>query len=203
MPSTRRVPIRALHVTDFLLANRACCVSRAEITRRRISADDSPVRSADISRNFTCGTSTCRSIRSSNGPEMRPKIILNLPRCATAFRRHFPVGRRIHRRDQHELRRKSHRPGRARNRHIPFLQRLPHRFQNAAFELRQFIEKQHAVVRQRNFTRRRIHIPAQQSRIARRVMRRAKRSSRHQRLPRLQQARRCCESSSSPALLPT
>ena len=67
------------------------------------------------------------------------------------------------------------------------LQRLAHRLQNAALELRQFVQKQNAVVRQRNFSRRRIDVAAEQSRVARRVMRRAKWPARHQRLARPQQ----------------
>ena len=39
----------------------------------RIAAEVSPVCSAVISRNFTAGTSMCKSMRSSKGPEMRPR----------------------------------------------------------------------------------------------------------------------------------
>src|ERR1035437_2668116 len=39
------------------------------MTRSRICAEVSPGCVEDISRNFTCGTSMCRSIRSNNGPE--------------------------------------------------------------------------------------------------------------------------------------
>ena len=65
--------IRALHVTFGLPANRACCRCRAAMTRSRICADVSPGWVPDISRNFTGGTSMCMSIRSSNGPEIRPR----------------------------------------------------------------------------------------------------------------------------------
>jgi len=47
--------------------------SRAAMTRSRICADVSPGCAPDISRNFTCGTSMCISIRSSNGPEILPR----------------------------------------------------------------------------------------------------------------------------------
>jgi MFS family permease len=46
---------------------------RAATTLSRISADDSPTRPLAISWNLTAGTSTCRSIRSSSGPEIRPR----------------------------------------------------------------------------------------------------------------------------------
>src|SRR6185369_8915135 len=56
------------------------------------------------------------------------------------------------------------------------------RFQNAAFEFRQFVQKQHAVMRQRNFAGRWIDVAAQQTSIAGGVMRRAKWPARYQRL---------------------
>ena len=73
---------------------------------------------------------------------------------------------RVHRRHQHELRRESHRAGRARNGDAAFLKRLAHGLQHAPFEFRQFIEEEHAVMCQRNFTRRRIGVAAQQSGVA-------------------------------------
>ena len=65
--------MRALQVIFGLSAKRSCCRWRAATTRSRICAEVSPVRSLVISRNFTGGTSTCRSMRSSSGPEMRPR----------------------------------------------------------------------------------------------------------------------------------
>ena len=53
-------------------AKRADCISRAAITRRRIEALLSAAAVADISSRETGVTYTCRSIRSNNGPEMRP-----------------------------------------------------------------------------------------------------------------------------------
>jgi len=51
------------------------------------------------------------------------QIILNPARRTARFAGHLAVRRRVHRRNQHELRRKSHRAGRARNRDPAFLQR--------------------------------------------------------------------------------
>ena len=65
--------IRALQVIFGLCRNRSCWRRRAVTTRSRICADVSPVRSPAISRNLTGGTSTCKSMRSSNGPEILPR----------------------------------------------------------------------------------------------------------------------------------
>ena len=56
--------------------------------------------------------------------------------------------------------------------------------QHAALELRQFIEKQHAVMCERNLAGRGIDVAAQQAGVAGSVMRRAERPLRHQRLAR-------------------
>ena len=104
------------------------------------------------------------------------------------FTGHFPFWSRIHRRQQHELRGKRHRARRAGNGDAAFLQRLAQRLQNAALELRQFVQEQNAVVRERDFTRGRIDVAAEQAGVARRVMRRAKRPARDQRLARREQA---------------
>ena len=62
------------------------------------------------------------------------------------------------------------------------------RGQNAALEVRQVIEKQNAVVCQRDFARRGIDVAAEQARVAGRVVRRAERSLCHKRLAGFQQA---------------
>ena len=54
----------------------------------------------------------------------------------------------IHRRDEHELRGKSHRPRRARNGYATFFERLAHRLQHTALEFRQLVQEQNAVVRE-------------------------------------------------------
>ena len=68
--------------------------------------------------------------------------------------------------------------------HTALFQRLAHGFQHGAFELGQFVQKQHAVVRQRDFAGRRIGIAAEQTGVAGRVVRRAERTARDQRLAR-------------------
>ncbi len=112
------------------------------------------------------------------------QVILNLPRRAARLAGHFAVGCRVHGRHQHELGGKCHRARRARDRHLALFERLAHRFQHAAFELGQLVQEQNAVVRQRDFARRRIDISAQQTGIAGGVVRRAKRPLSDQRLSR-------------------
>ena len=126
-----------------------------------------------------------------NAVKQRPgnpaEIILDFARRRSRLPGHFSVRRRVHRRHQHELRGKGHRPGSARNGHPPFFQRLAHGFQNAALELRQFVQKQNAVVGERDFTGSRIDVAPQQTRVAGGMMGRAKRTPRHQCLARRQQ----------------
>ena len=70
----------------------------------------------------------------------------------------------------------------------PSSSRLAHGFQDAALEFGQFVQKQHAVVRQGNFAGRRIGVAAQQPGVAGGVMRGAERTARDQGLARLEQA---------------
>jgi hypothetical protein len=56
----------------------------------------------------------------------------------------------IHGRGQHETRRKSQRHGGARNAHRAILQRLAHHLEHITREFGELIEKEHAVVGQRN-----------------------------------------------------
>ena len=83
---------------------------------------------------------------------------------------------------------KRHRARRARNGDAAFFERLAHGFQHAALELRQFVEKQNAVMRERNFAGRRIDVAAEQAGVAGGVMRRAERPARHERLAGFEQA---------------
>ena len=84
-------------------------------------------------------------------------------------------------------------------RHRAVLQRLPQHLQHIARELRQLIQKQHAVVRQLHLTRPWHRAPADQPRIGDRVMRRAKRPMPHQSRHPLPALPPRCESASSPA----
>ena len=63
------------------------------------------------------------------------------------------AGTGIHRRHQHEARRKAQRHGRPRDGHVAVFQRLAHHFQHIAGELGKLVEEQHAVVGQRHFAR--------------------------------------------------
>ena len=74
----------------------------------------------------------------------------------------------------------------ARNRNRAVFQRLPHHLQHVARKLRQLVEKEHAVVRQRNFSGARYGAAADQSRVADGVVRRAERPHAHQSIARVQ-----------------
>ncbi len=82
---------------------------------------------------------------------------------------------RIHRSNQHETRRISNAVIGARHRDLAILQRRAQRIEHARIELRQFIEKQNALMRQRNLTRSRAQAAACERRHAGGVMRRAER----------------------------
>src|SRR5690606_22103524 len=79
---------------------------------------------------------------------------------------------RIHRRDQLEARRKIGLPGRARDRNAPRFQRFAQDFEYGALELRQFIQKKHAVMRERDFAGTRRATAADQCHAGRSVVRR-------------------------------
>ena len=66
----------------------------------------------------------------------------------TACAAQMPAGTRVHCRDQLELGGKFGLPSGARNVNAAVFQRLTQRFEHAAIELRQFVQKQHAVMRQ-------------------------------------------------------
>ncbi len=57
---------------------------------------------------------------------------------------------RIHRRHEHEPRRKDRRSRRPRDRDASLFERLPQHFEDAAIELRHLVQEQHAVVRERD-----------------------------------------------------
>ena len=80
---------------------------------------------------------------------------------------------RIHRGDQLKLGRILDLPRRARHGDAAGFERLPQRFEHAPLEFRQLVEKQHAMVRQRNLAGHRWIAAAHQRDCARSVMRRA------------------------------
>src|SRR5437868_3555534 len=83
-------------------------------------------------------------------------ITLNHDGTTTAFA--FQVAEvtartRIHRGDEHEFRGKSNAARGAGDSNLAILERLPHDFEGGTLELREFIEKEDAVMGQADFTR--------------------------------------------------
>ena len=87
----------------------------------------------------------------------------------------------IYRRDQHEARRIRDAMIGARDRDFAGLERLAQRIQNLRREFRQLIEKQHAVMRERDFARPRAQAAADERGHAGGMMRRAERAAAGQR----------------------
>ena len=117
-------------------------------------------------------------MRSSSGPGHLRAIALDLQRRAGAFLLRIgekAAGTRIHRGDQHETRRIIDRAHGAGDGDVAVFERLAHDLENVAPEFRQLVEKQDAVVGERDFTRFRHRAAADEARIGDRVMRRAKR----------------------------
>src|SRR5262249_32275469 len=85
----------------------------------------------------------------------------------------------IHRSHEHELGGKRDAPRRARDRDFPVFEGLTHHFQCRSFELRQFIQKQHTVVRDAYFAGIWKRTAAKQTNVADGVMRCAERSRGH------------------------
>ena len=82
---------------------------------------------------------------------------------------------RVHRRDQHEARRIGDAVVGARDRDLAGFERLAQRVEHLRLEFRQLVEKQHAVMRERNFARLGAQAAADQRRHRGRMMRRAER----------------------------
>src|SRR5689334_18689742 len=99
-------------------------------------------------------------------------------RTATLARRIIPktTGARIHRRGQNKRRRKRQRHRCAADRDLLIFKWLPQYFEHAAVKLRQLIEKQYALMGQRDFAGTRQCATTNQSGIANRMMRRSKRT---------------------------
>ena len=85
---------------------------------------------------------------------------------------------RVHRGHEHEAAGKQRAASRPRDRHAAFLERLPHQVEHAALKLRQLVEKEHAVVGERDFARPRLRPAAHERRAGDRMMRRAERPAR-------------------------
>ena len=82
---------------------------------------------------------------------------------------------RIHRGDEDEAGGEDDRAQRARHGDAPFFDRLTQRLEHAAIELRHFVEKQHAVMREADLAGPRRAAAADQRDVGDGVMRRAKR----------------------------
>ena len=90
------------------------------------------------------------------------------------------AGAGVHGRRQHEARRKTERHGGARDGDRVIFQRLAHDLEHVARKLRQLVEKQQAVVGQRNLAGTRHDAAADQARVGDGVVRRAEGPLRHQ-----------------------
>ena len=90
------------------------------------------------------------------------------------------AGAGIHGRRQHEARREAERHGGARDGDRAVFERLAHHLEHVARKLRQLVQKEHAVVRQRNFAGARNDAAADQPGVGDGVVRRAERALRHQ-----------------------
>ena len=89
-----------------------------------------------------------------------------------------PARARVRRGDEHEARRERHHLLAADDRHVAVLERLAQRLQARARELRQLVEEQDAVVRERRLARLRRVGAADQAGGRDRVVRRAERAAR-------------------------
>lgn len=71
--------------------------------------------------------------------------------AADLIRGHIALGRGVHRRDEHEVRREAHGRVRSGDRDGLFFERLAERFENIARKLGEFVEEEDAVVREGDF----------------------------------------------------
>ena len=113
------------------------------------------------------------------GPNVEKGIVGIGPSVAAALRaaRAAVAARaRIHRRDQLKSRRVRKRAGGARNGDRPLLERLTHHLDRASAKLGKFVEKEHAVMRQRDLARLRKCSAADECRLTDRVMGKAERA---------------------------
>ena len=119
---------------------------------------------------------------------LRSRALTGPPRIATVA-----TWAGIERRHEHEVGGEAGGGPRAADRDRAFLERLPHHLQRAPLKLREFVEKQHAVVRQRDFSGHRNRAAADEPGFGDRVVGGAKRPRGHQRLAGLHQAQRAVD----------
>ena len=106
-------------------------------------------------------------MRSASGPGDAAAVArdaLGRAAAAAAAVAAMPAGTGVHRRDQLEARRELRLARGARDRHAPGFERLAQHLEHVAVELRQLVEEQHAVVRERDLARARQRAAADQRR---------------------------------------
>ena len=164
---------------------------------RELLSECSSARSLETSRYSTAGTSIWRSMRSSRGPEIRWRYRCTCTGTAAAFAlqiAEISAGQGFIAATSMNSRWEGQTAGRARDRDSSVFERLAHDFERGAFEFRQLIEKQHAVVREADFARGGERAAAEQADVADGVMRRTKRPRRDKRFLAVEQVQRCCGS---------
>ena len=110
------------------------------------------------------------------GPGNLRPVLLDLERTARAAVpavAEVPAGTRVHGRDEQEPAREDETACGAADGHLAVFERLAQDFERGAFELRQFVEEEHAVVREADLARLGIGAAADESGVADRVVRRA------------------------------
>ena len=121
-----------------------------------------------------------------NAIQQRPRnsvqVTLDFPRGALGFAGHFAVGRWVHGGHKHEVGREGGGADGARDGDAAFFQRLPHGFENAAFEFWQFVEEEHSVVGDGDFAGDGVGAAAEESGITGGVVRGAEWALGNQRL---------------------
>ncbi len=159
-----------------------CQLDRARLldAHRDTCATTPPTPSPAIASGETRGTSTCRSMRSSSGPEIRPRYAAmrsGVQRHGAERSPRWPHGTGIHRGHELEARGELRLARRPRNHDVPGFERLAQHFEHAAVELRQLVEEQHAVVRERDLARPRVAAATDECDPGGGVMRRAERTT--------------------------
>ena len=186
----QRLALRIRRAVTVDLARRraarwACPAARA--ARARAAATRARIACGGLAAGVLRIRSSCTGRRhldlQVDAVEQRPgdarAVARNLVRRAAAAAvgvAEITAGAGIHRRDQLEARREIRLARGARDGDAPGLERLAQHLEHAALELRQLVQEQHAVVRERNLARPRIAAAAHQRHAGGGVMRRAERA---------------------------
>ena len=160
-------------------------MSRARSVLLRTPSDSSVEAGATSFSYSTRGTSTKMSIRSSRGTANPLAVPANLTRRAGAlvvWITVVPARTRVHRPDEHEVRRIGHRAVRAGYHHSLVFQRLSQGLQYPVAEFGQLVQEEHTSVAHRNFTWAGYGASADEASIGDSVVWRPERSLRNQRI---------------------